>query len=154
MLMSKLSQISAAALLCLTSATVSADERQRLSVELTDDGAIVQAVSHADYWLVKATLDALQESGKQDFTLRVMKTSETTDPRNPNYLITFFDGTVKLHASPDVPKRYLLATIGHLVGAGFPVKLANPPKRLTRELEAASEREARLNARLKSHSRE
>jgi len=145
-LTSKLSQISAAALLCLTSATVSADETQRLSVELTEDGAVLRAVSHADYWLVEATLDALQESGKQDFTLRVMKTSETIGFKKPNYSTAFFDGTAKLQASPDVPNMYLLATIGRLVDLGIPVKLVNAPERLTRELETAIERAARLES--------
>lgn len=118
MLISRIIPIACFFVACLNSAIGHAADDQRWSVQIIDDTAVLRASETTEFRFVQATVTALQESGAEKFTLRVLKPTDKIEDAKLTISIQVTDGNAEITASKDLPYKYVQATIKSLGDAG------------------------------------
>jgi biopolymer transport protein ExbD len=112
---------------CITlAATATAAEAQRWSVLLNDDAVEVRASKNTPFRFVRATIDSLQEMGRDNVTVQVLdpndeamdEAMDEADVGKMAYSIELTDGVAQVSARSDLPYGVIASLINQLKGVG------------------------------------
>lgn len=99
-------------------ASATAAERQRWSVQFTDDVAVMRVSNNTEHKFVTATITSLQNAGTEKFTLRVLEPKAEINVTTTAFSIQINEGIAEIDATPDLPHKVLVSLISQLKDAG------------------------------------